>query len=106
MWRDRLGFETVVEKDRVTRFLYCLCRGDRLADSSMKRLMLIIAALAVAGCSAVAKADTSVKTRNEAEEAAFKRIVVVEGDQVPGHEMESSVIPHALRTQSRERKST
>ena len=85
MSRDRLGFETVVEKDSKTRFSYCLCRGDRIADSSMKRLMLIIAALAVAGCSAIAKEDTSIKTRNEAEEAAVKRIVVVEGDQVPGH---------------------
>src|SRR5260370_8331725 len=51
----------------------------------MKRSMLIIAAMAIAGCSAVAKEDASVKTRNEAEEAAVKRIVVVEGDQVPGH---------------------
>ena len=85
MSRDRLGFETVVEKDSKTRFSYCLCRGDRIADSSMRRLMLIITALAVAGCSAIAKEDTSIKTRNEAEEAAVKRIVVVEGDQVPGH---------------------
>ncbi len=57
----------------------------------MNRLMLnivalaVAAALAVAGCSAVAKEDASIKTRNEAEEAAVKRIVVVEGDQVPGH---------------------
>jgi len=35
--------------------------------------------------SAVAKEDTSLETSNEAEEAAVKRIVVVEGDQVPGH---------------------
>src|SRR5260370_15884260 len=51
----------------------------------MKRSMLIIAAMAIAGCSAVAKEDASIKTRNEAEEAAVKRIVVVEGDQIPGH---------------------
>jgi len=51
----------------------------------MKRLILIVAAVVVAGCSAVAKEDASIKTRNEAEEAAVKRIVVVEGTQIPGH---------------------
>ena len=51
----------------------------------MKRLMLIVAAVVVVGCSAVAKEDASIKSRNEAEEAAVKRIVVVEGDQIPGH---------------------
>jgi Ni/Co efflux regulator RcnB len=52
----------------------------------MKRLMLIVvAALAVAGCSAVAKEDASIKNRNEAEEAAVKKIVVVEGDKIPNH---------------------
>jgi hypothetical protein len=80
-----MRFDGAAEYSWGLRFPYCLRRGDRLADSSMKRLMLIIAALAVAGCSAVAKEDASIKTRNEAEEAAVKRIVVVEGDQVPGH---------------------
>ena len=47
--------------------------------------MLIVAAVVVVGCSAVAKEDASIKSRNEAEEAAVKRIVVVEGDQIPGH---------------------
>ena len=55
----------------------------------MKRptLVVIVAlvALAVAGCSLFSKEDNSIKTRNDAEEAAVKRIVVVEGDQVPGH---------------------
>ena len=55
----------------------------------MKRLTLVVivalAALAVAGCSLFSKEDNSIKTRNDAEEAAVKRIVVVEGDQVPGH---------------------
>jgi hypothetical protein len=51
----------------------------------MKRLIVIIAALMVAGCSAVEKEDASIKTRNDAEEAAVKRIVVVEGDNIPGH---------------------
>ena len=48
--------------------------------------MLIIVALAIAGCAAVKQeSSTAIKTRNEAEEAAVKRIVVVEGDQIPGH---------------------
>jgi hypothetical protein len=55
----------------------------------MKRLTLVVivtlAALAVAGCSLFSKEDNSIKARNDAEEAAVKRIVVVEGDQVPGH---------------------
>src|SRR5229473_1015953 len=51
----------------------------------MKRLIVIIAALAIAGCSAVKKEGASIDARNEAEEAAVKRIVVVEGDQIPGH---------------------
>ncbi len=51
----------------------------------MKRLIVIIVALVVAGCSAVAEEDASIKGRNEAEEAAVKRIVVVEGNQIPGH---------------------
>ena len=51
----------------------------------MKKLMLIIVALALAGCTEVKKEDASIKTRNEAEEAAVKRIIVVEGDQIPDH---------------------
>ena len=51
----------------------------------MKRLILFIAVLLVAGCSAIKKEDASIKARNEAEEAAVKRIVVVEGDNIPGH---------------------
>jgi hypothetical protein len=63
----------------------CLSRGDLLADRSMKRLMLLFTVVALAGCSAVAKEDASIKARNEAEEAAVKKIVVVEGAQIPGH---------------------
>ena len=51
----------------------------------MKRLMLIIVALAITGCADVKQEDTAIKARNQAEEAAVKRIVVVEGDQIPGH---------------------
>jgi hypothetical protein len=51
----------------------------------MKRLMLFIVALAVSGCAEVKQESTAIKTRNEAEEAAVKRIVVVEGDQIPDH---------------------
>jgi hypothetical protein len=51
----------------------------------MKRLILIVVAVVVVGCSAVEKEDNSIKTRNEAEEAAVKRMVVVEGDKIPGH---------------------
>ncbi len=52
----------------------------------MKRLMLIVvAALAVAGCSAVKKEGAAIDARNETEEAAVKRIVVVEGTNIPGH---------------------
>jgi len=52
----------------------------------MKRLMLIVvAALAIAGCSAVKKEGEAIDARNEAEEAAVKRIVVVEGTNIPGH---------------------
>jgi hypothetical protein len=55
----------------------------------MKRMMFVViaawAASAVAGCSLFSKEDNSTKARNDAEEAAVKRIVVVEGDQVPGH---------------------
>lgn len=47
--------------------------------------MLIIVVLAIAGCSAVNQESTAIKTRNDAEEAAVKRIVVIEGDQIPGH---------------------
>ncbi|HZC45683.1 MAG TPA: hypothetical protein VE243_04360 [Candidatus Acidoferrum sp.] len=47
--------------------------------------MLIFFALALAGCSQVKKEDASIQGRNEVEEAAVKRIVVVEGDQIPGH---------------------
>ena len=48
-------------------------------------MLIVVAALAIAGCSAVKKAGEAIDARNEAEEAAVKRIVVVEGDQVPGH---------------------
>src|SRR5271163_2798899 len=51
----------------------------------MKRLMLIIVALVITGCADVKQEDAAIKARNQAEEAAVKRIVVVEGDQVPGH---------------------
>jgi hypothetical protein len=51
----------------------------------VKRLMLIIVALAIAGCAGVKQEDAAIKARNDAEEAAVKRIVVVEGDQIPGH---------------------
>ena len=51
----------------------------------MKRLMLVIVALAIAGCAEVKKEDTAIQDRNAAEDAAVKRIVVVEGAQVPGH---------------------
>ena len=48
-------------------------------------MLIVVAALAIAGCSAVKKEGAAIDARNEAEEAAVKRIVVVEGDQVPGH---------------------
>ena len=51
----------------------------------MKRLILIVVALVVMGCSAAKKEGAAIDARNEAEEAAVKRIVVVEGDKVPGH---------------------
>ena len=51
----------------------------------MKRLMLIIVALVITGCADVKQEDAAIKARNQAEEAAVKRIVVVEGDQIPGH---------------------
>ena len=51
----------------------------------MKRLLLIVVALVVMGCSEVKKEGAAIDARNEAEEAAVKRIVVVEGDKIPGH---------------------
>ena len=51
----------------------------------MKRLMLILVVLAIAGCTEVKQEDANIQARNAAEDAAVKRIVVVEGDQVPGH---------------------
>jgi hypothetical protein len=52
----------------------------------MKRLMPIIVALAaITGCADVKQEDAAIKARNDAEQAAVKRIVVVEGDQIPGH---------------------
>jgi hypothetical protein len=68
-----------------SKFADCRMRGNRLTDSYMKRLIVIITALVIAGCSAVKKEGASINARNEAEEAAVKRIVVVEGDQIPGH---------------------
>jgi len=66
---------------RLARFLPSLPKRYLL----VKRLMLIIVALAIAGCAGVKQEDAAIKARNEAEEAAVKRIVVVEGDQIPGH---------------------
>jgi hypothetical protein len=51
----------------------------------MKRLMLILVVLAIAGCTEVKQEDANIQARNAAEDAAVKRIVVVAGDQVPGH---------------------
>src|SRR5271156_6595848 len=51
----------------------------------MRRLILIIIALAIVGGADVKQEDATIKARNEAEEAAVKRIVVGGGDQIPGH---------------------
>jgi hypothetical protein len=48
-------------------------------------LIVTIVTLALVGCGEVKKEDASIQARNEVEEAAVKRIVVVEGDQIPGH---------------------
>jgi hypothetical protein len=47
--------------------------------------MLIVVVLAIAGCAEVKQEDANIQARTAAEDAAVKRIVVVEGDQVPGH---------------------
>jgi hypothetical protein len=51
----------------------------------MKLSMTIFLALALAGCSMVEKEDAKIAASNAAEEAAVKRMIVAQGETIPGH---------------------
>ena len=51
----------------------------------MKWAMTILLALAIAGCGEVKKEEAKIEANNAAEEAAVKRMIVVQGDTIPGH---------------------
>jgi hypothetical protein len=51
----------------------------------MKWAMTILLALVIAGCGEVKKEEAKVDANNAAEEAAVKRMIVTQGDTIPGH---------------------
>jgi uncharacterized protein YceK len=51
----------------------------------MRRLWFVLMMLAIAGCGAIRQESTKLKEENAATEAAVKRMVLEQGDQVPGH---------------------
>ena len=51
----------------------------------MKAWLTIIFAIALAGCGAVESEGAKIQQENTAEEASVKRIIMVQGADVPGH---------------------
>ena len=51
----------------------------------MRRVTMFLLAAAIAGCGMVSQEDAKIKARNEAEDAAVKRMIAVQGDTIPGH---------------------
>jgi hypothetical protein len=51
----------------------------------MKLAMTILLALAIAGCSGVKNEEAKIAADNAAEEAAVKRMIVSQGETIPGH---------------------
>ena len=51
----------------------------------MRRVTMFLLAAAITGCGMVSQEDAKIKARNEAEDAAVKRMIAVQGDTIPGH---------------------
>ncbi len=51
----------------------------------MRRLGFVLMTLAIAGCGIVRDEGIKLRQENAATEASVKRMVLVQGDQVPGH---------------------
>src|SRR5262249_3344015 len=49
------------------------------------RIWLLVPLALVVGCSAISREETKAREQTAAEDAAVKRMIVVQGDEIPGH---------------------
>ncbi len=51
----------------------------------MKKLLLLVAAIIMAGCGGAAKVENAAQARDAAMDAATTKMIVTRGDTIPGH---------------------